>query len=317
MAHLAQLVWIHQQYAPKDAIPDIFGDPFLVSQNRLFRNTRKGVLDKGYRFIAGGSPLAKYYEAAPLLMLGELLSERTLPYRSTLPPVQQLLSRTPTIEIEDHVLLSLATKNVVFHESLHGFGSHYIDSELDEAGITDPGQRFVIASALVESFANTVERLAFHEAIEPMHRLFLLMNTYVTYSAETCKLLNDIVSHFGPRSAFRMGMGVLCLLNLRRTDPSAADLATIADSAAVPQSLTKAERRLLTESANFLWGLPREFRDGTSRFFYRMHSHEKEYLDISGQPSFAPPCTAEMISHWADTMFDHVWESQTEGADSI
>ena len=137
-------------------------------------------------------------------MLGELLSERTLPYRSTLPPVQQLLRRTPNLEIEDHLLLSLATKNVIFHESLHGFGFQHIDSELDEAGITDAGERFVIASALVESFANAVERLAFHEAIAPMHRLFLSMNTYVTYPAETCQLLNDIVSHFGPRCAFRM-----------------------------------------------------------------------------------------------------------------
>ena len=314
MAHLAQLVWIHQQYAPKEAIPDIFGDPFLVSQNRLFRNTRKQVLEDGYRFVADGSPLTKHYEAAPLLMLDELLSKRTLPYRSTLPPVQQLLGRMPSIEIEDHLLVSLATKNVVFHESLHGFGSHYIEAEMDHAGVTDEKERFVISSALIESLANTVERLAFHEAIAPMHRLFLLMNTYVTFSVDRCNLLNDIVAHFGPRTTFRMGMGVLCLLNLRGTDPTSDDLTIIADSAAAPRTLSRAEKRLLTESAHSLWGLSRGFRDGTSRFFYRMHGCEDEYLGISGQSSFAAPCTCAMISHWADTMFDHVWESQPTDA---
>jgi hypothetical protein len=308
---LAQLIWAHDQYLHESGLQQVLGDPCLLHVNPLFRSVREKALKHDFRFIADGSELAQSYEAAPMLMLSELLATKRIPYRLTVPPFRKLVRCTQEIAIEPALLISLASKNVVFHESLHGLGSIYIDEVLNNAGIPDFPDRFVIVSAFVEAFANSVERLSFHEVKSQLHLVFLSLNSYVSFSMDNCRLLADLVSHFGEFSVFKMAMGVLCLLNLRGADPSYQDLTLLAEAATHGRVLDQAELHFLTDSSRVLWGLAKGFRNDTSKFFYRMHGRETEYQTFLNQPSFAEPCTCKLMMEWAERMYGVIFHSVT------
>lgn len=303
----AILLWMHDQYSSASAVPEVIGDAYLIRHNFSFKQTRDALKREGYRFISDGSELSKCYAAAPLLMLNELLIQKAIPYRSNLIPLRNLERRCPHIAIEGGMLLPLFGRNVLFHESLHCIAALRVDAVLDRAGIDNPAYRFVMGAALVEAFANAVERLAFHEADAPLHLLFLRMNSYIEFDVETCRLLKDLVSHFGLRKVFRMAICTLCVLNLRASAPSFKDVAFIGERGADNNKLGTAELRLWTESCRKLWGLSKTFRDQTSKFFYEMHGYGKEYNSLLQQATFAPPCTFRVMQCWADAMFEYLF----------
>jgi hypothetical protein len=296
------LLWINDQYRLDGTLHDVIGDGYLLQHNSLFRRARQLFRGEGGAFVCDASNLARSYTAAPLLMLDDILSSRLIPYCANSLALRRLVRQAPGIPVCEEFLITLLNRNFLFHETLHCIGSVRVDNILKVGDTIDSAHTFVIKSAFVEAFANAIERLSFYEAQVPLHLLFMRMNSYVSFNADTCKLLADMRVHFGLKQLFRMGLAVLCLLNLRRSDPTMSDLTTIAEQACSERRLTLAELRLCAETSRRLWGLSKAFRNETSLFFYQIHGCEHAYNSLALQSSFAPPCTSELMFSWADSM---------------
>lgn len=299
----AALLWIDSQYVSVRSQPIALGDSYLLHHNDLYRKTREHLTGLGF-LLDSQEPLASWYHAAPLLTLREILGQKVIPFLKTSTALAQLAESAPCIDVSEEILLRLIKTNVFYHESLHCVGAPLVQQLVNATVKAPPEVLFVLTSALVEAFANTVERLSFYQADQPLHLLFLRMNSYISFNQDTCQLIRDIVSHFGFRNTFRFGMGVLSVLNLREKDPTGDDLIFIAEAACDDRMLSLAERSLLSTSATQCWGLSRSFRDVTSHFFYRQHNSERAYLMSLHDKPFSAPGTLNLFLKAADVLHE-------------
>jgi hypothetical protein len=297
---ISALLWVDEQYHTKTSLAEALGDSYLMHHNPMFRITRHAILEKGFLLISDDSDLARSYSGAPLLVLDDLYQKRQIPFRSNRSALKSLLERAPDIKVSEKVLLGIVSRNVIFHEALHCCGLPIAEELLQPVPFEDEASRFVVTSSLVESFANTVERLAFSFPEVPLHSLFLKMHSYVSFDAYTCALLRDLVAHFGIRLVFTMGICITCQLNLYSCNPSQKTLTALAETIFKEFRLNIADKRFITETASRIWGLSRSFRDDTSAFFYRSHGCQQEYERIAHDEPFTFPCTCEAVASCAD-----------------
>jgi hypothetical protein len=135
-------------------IYDIFGDSFLYRNNLIHRNVRKKVISMGATFAIDQSG---HYFSAPLLMLSRIVGTKNIPFFPTGAVLRDLCLKNISIKLEDLKFLGL-TKNYVTHESAHIIFDE--EHQKHEANLSTESER-VLAILLGESFANTVETLAY------------------------------------------------------------------------------------------------------------------------------------------------------------
>lgn len=135
-------------------ISDVFGDSFLYRNNIVHKNIRKKVISMGATFSVDQSG---HYFSAPLLMLAQIVGTKNIPFLPTGTVLRDLCLKNISIKLEELKFIGLS-KNYVTHESAHII----FDEEFQkhEPDLSTKNER-ILAILLGESFANTVETLAY------------------------------------------------------------------------------------------------------------------------------------------------------------
>lgn len=164
-----------------------FGDSYLCSKNKIFRNIRKETLGLGYSFSADQN---NNYLALPLSQLATVLSTKKIPYVDNLSVLESIESQMPSQASWTDIRDSFR-KNFLFHESCHAVARHYA---IDKYPVLD--------MLIEESFANSCELLAVVEAEQSAHKIFYEWNSY-TALHEAKTNLKNAMEEFGSVLFFR------------------------------------------------------------------------------------------------------------------
>ena len=297
MGNAATFLWVDGQYDATDALLGSLGDRFLLHHNALYRHTRKSLLLSGYSFVSDASRLCVNYRVAPLLTLDVIYREKKIPFEENSTVLAGMGEALAGVEISEGTVLAFCKKNVHFHEALHCVAKERLRSWIRSQTFVHPKIAFVIESAYIEAFANAVERVAFFEATVPLHLFYLQMNSYVSFSEATVKLMRDLVEAFSLKNLLRMAFCVLCILNLRAQEPSREDLTMIAISSCNDRVLRPGDLSLFRETAVKCWGLSKEFRTTTADLYYRLHQAEEVFAESLKLSSFSEPA---FLAHMLD-----------------
>lgn len=164
-----------------------FGDSYLCSKNRIFRNIRRETLGLGYSFSLDRNDA---YLALPLSQLATVLSNKIIPYVDNVGVLESIESQIPGRANWADIRDSLR-KNFVFHESCHAVARHFA-----------VGASPILDMLIEESFANTCELLAVVDAEQFAHKIFFEWNSYSALHESRVNLKNAI-EEIGPGLFFK------------------------------------------------------------------------------------------------------------------
>ncbi|MES3036481.1 MAG: hypothetical protein V4736_01120 [Bdellovibrionota bacterium] len=178
-----------------------FGDGFLYTNNRIYKNVREAVIKNGYSF---SSEQNSFYQALPFSQLERILANKVIPLNDNVTVLEQLTARLrDAIEWDD--ISDGLKKNYVFHESCHGVARAVAKDTLtslkDMASIESQRLR-TLQILMEESFSNTCELLAVSEAQDPIHRIFYEQNSY-TFLFEDRTNLKNAMRDIGEKIVFK------------------------------------------------------------------------------------------------------------------
>lgn len=296
---------MEDQLSPKCSLNDVLGDRFLLTYNFFYARTREAIDRASCQFICETDRLVTNYASLPLLFLDSIVASRQIPYLPTARAWRSVSERCPDLECSEELLLSLTTRNVLFHESLHCVGNMMTDHLALNETVSDTSVAAVVRAVLVEGFATALERLSFADATTPLHRLFLLANSYVVLSQEDCELLKDMVSHFGMTSLLSVATVLMCDLTRRSIDPDDQGLDLMFAMLANRNYIDCAERRFLSLGLRRLFGLSKGFRTDTTRLYFRSLGLESRYETASLGALGQEPFSWALMRKWASAVTEN------------
>ena len=263
---LDRLLTLDEQSQTKDSLRSALGDSYLCAHSRLFSAVRNEVIRSGARFT--DRPSSEFL-AFPLGELENIVTQKTFPYVDNVTAMSSLNNSAAGALLWDHVADNLRP-NYVFHESCHLIArSRQKPSEIS----TLNGKLTTLL--LEESFANTAEFFLIADADEPVHRIFLELNSYFTVFEDRTNL-KKAIALYGIRPLFRfMHLSYLHanFLNENLTDPTLKTIIEISGFASAP------ELRVLRSLSENVFALNPRFRYATAEMHLRTHGHTLSVYD--------------------------------------
>src|ERR1051326_6936606 len=119
MLQIADILNSDARYPEAQALPDILGDRYLYSRNKIFKAIRDSVLNFGYKFSKEHTQQWIDYQVFPLLSLQGFFDSKVIPYIDNGLCAALLVRKIPTIALEPKFLLDSMKKNYLLHESTH------------------------------------------------------------------------------------------------------------------------------------------------------------------------------------------------------
>lgn len=276
---LANLLWVDDQYQITNALPDAFGDRYLMSMNSVFSNIRASFHKFGFRYSADGSQLWKNYNVAPLFCLQNMIDEGAVPYTDNVATLRQVLSKSSELATTPVLLVNLVKRNYLLHESAHLVAHEVIQQQGSLVSLlcTTKRQEFVLKALICEAFANTVETIAAAHADSDTHRFFFLFNSYVEYSLISKPLLRRAALLFDMRCVFRFAFFTFLFQNACGCTPTDLALDCYTDLAFGNKMPSERDRLLLKLLSQKVFQLNVDFVKNTSPIFFRLHGCEDEF----------------------------------------
>ena len=166
----------------------VLGDTFLYNQNKIFRNRREMALQQKIKFKKADNS----YNTSSLLCLPQILKQKSVPFSENKNALINLDLPAKKITVDDLVFLG-TKKNHLLHETSH------VIMWLVARRTVDLSVKIELMTALLlsESYANYSETIANCFAKTELHRHYLALNSFWSYSSEEVKTLSLLQKKYG------------------------------------------------------------------------------------------------------------------------
>lgn len=118
MVDLAELARLHQEATHPDRLDDVFGDGALLARLKPLARLRQRVRAFGYRFVSLDT-LPGIYTILPLVLLPEILEQRTIPYRANARTMIDFAAGATGPIFDEVTFEDTSPLCLVHHESAH------------------------------------------------------------------------------------------------------------------------------------------------------------------------------------------------------
>ncbi len=276
---LANLLEQHQTYsAAPGALKNSFGDGFLLTKNRIYKNVRTLAAANDFRFSSAQNDA---YRVLPLSQLDDVLKTKTIPYFDNVSVLESLEQKIPRETVWDDISDNLKG-NAVFHEACHAVARSLTNgfaAKLSRETKIDPPQSKTLAMLLEESFANTCELLSIIDADDQSHRIFLELNSYIYMLGDRVHLRNAREMMGAPALGKFILLTYLYANFLRdfneQTFMRSVRLATGEDAPVDAKNL-----KSLRQLSKIAFQLNPRFREVTTRFYLRLNGIKTDVLQL-------------------------------------
>lgn len=290
---VARLLAIDAECEAANALNGVVGDRYLYCHNAIFRSIRDAAIYAGCDFSAADSRLLRNYLSLPLFSLANILAQRTIPYLENAYALEEVLRQNADTALPVRFLLQNIRPNYLLHEASHFVGEQKARDEAWEF-CESPRQRFTITSILIESFANTIERLASSGDCHLIHAIFFRMNSYMDYEPARWTVANRGLKAFGLHAVYKLAFLSYVLSNISDDKITAAIVDRIAELI-WERPLCQDERELVVQLIGFGYRINSKFRDETSRLYFRWHGCESEFASLQASSLIMDDHTSEAI----------------------
>jgi len=196
-----EILAVHECTKSQSNLPSVFGDGFLNTKSKIFKNVRKRALESGVKFAPANEDWLFQYTYYPLAFLSKIYDLRTIPcvesYNSILYLKEHLHQKT---------LPNRFNQTSIFHETCHMLANDFFGGGApDFSKVSDPEGRHRLTSKVlaVEAFANAAEFLLANETSDAEFRLFTRYNIFMSYNTNSYCILKYLFEKFGTGAVFR------------------------------------------------------------------------------------------------------------------
>ena len=243
-----------------------FGDSYLCSKNRIFRNIRKEALKLGYSFSADRND---DYLALPLSQLANVLATKKIPYVDNVNVLKNLEVQNPNLANWNDIRDSFR-KNFVFHESCHAVAR--------KAAV---GENPILDMLIEESFANTCELLAVIEAENIPHKIFFEWNSYSALHEGRTNLKNAL-NEIGEAEFFKYIFFGYLHSNFLRANIEETQLARVVKIVAKNEPSAR-QLKTLKAMLKICFTLDAGFKEVTTGFYMKLQGIATEHAQLPKQ----------------------------------
>lgn len=308
MPKLSVLLWVDDEFHDDEgiAIDHSLGDKFLLAMNPIFARIRRLTIDCGGRYSTDATPAWRDYQNAPLFCLGMILDTGVIPYVANGETLRRIVASSPTVDVDGRAISRLLKKNVVMHESAHLCADRILNRPIVQG---NDRSEFVLRCLIAESLANMIELVVGSLADSDMHRLFFLLNSYITIISPRVSLLRASLLIAGLRDIMRLGLVTYLYLNSHES--SVPD--NFADKAIerVVPGLSPEDSAILRQLVNTGFALSYTFRADTTPLFFSLYNSVQDYRLFA--EGFTDPFTLdERIMSMIDTLVTVVFPPTDE-----
>ncbi|AZZ36303.1 hypothetical protein CIK05_05695 [Bdellovibrio sp. qaytius] len=240
------------------------GDGYLVENNAVYGAVRKKAQALDFKFSA--NPTLEYL-AFPMSQLENILSAKTIYFQNNSTILSEIDQKIPQQIEWDHIGGNLKA-NYTFHESCHAI-ARTISNRLGLAAATSQKTKLV-TMLLEESFANTCEFMAIHDAADATHKTFLEVNSFFTKFDDRTHLRN-LVQEVGFKKVFKFMMFAYLHSNFLNEHFSSQEFTRVT-------KLTFDHKALKNLSKN-AFELSPGFRFNTTELYLRFNGIKEPVLD--------------------------------------
>ena len=240
------------------------GDGYLVANNAVYSAVRKKAQDLNFKFSA--NPTLEYL-AFPMSQLENILSSKTIYFQNNSAILSEIDQKIPQQIDWDHIGGNLKA-NYTFHESCHAI-ARTISNRLGLSKTTDVKTKLV-TMLLEESFANTCEFMAIHDAQDVTHKTFLEVNSFFTKFDDRTHLRN-LVQEVGFNKVFKFMLFAYLHSNFLNEHFSQSEFTRVT-------KLTFDHKALKNLSKN-AFELSPGFRFNTTELYLRLNGINEPVLD--------------------------------------
>jgi hypothetical protein len=249
-------------------IENIFGDRYLIANNRIFRAVRKQSLELGFRF---SNERSEEYEALPFTQLEKLISEKKIPIIFNRQAVEYVANKVPTatwVDIADGFRRCFA-----FHESCHAVARASFSK-----GNRKPNSPkcALLLRLLEESFANTCELFGIADCHDLTSLALYEANSY-TALWEAKDTLQEV--GWDPSAFFYVLTHYLRANFLAPPALSSAEQDQLLKIYHLASGSPKKPSPALEELAGFAYTLDENFRRTTSRLYLQLNNLPSDLED--------------------------------------
>lgn len=189
---ISEVLAIHNSYKANQSHKDILGDPLLMQDNPIYRNIKLFALKIGCKY----SEAWMQYLALPFHELNKIVETKNIPYVPNARMLQELENKRAGIFTTETMHMP---ESYHMHEAAHVVAEHlFTDVQLR----TD--QEKILKTILCESFANTIDALAWLAAEEDIHQYFLRHNCYMKADKEDVLAMRRLSKSLGFRELFKL-----------------------------------------------------------------------------------------------------------------
>lgn len=284
MAKLKHILELHDQHTTQGSLGDSLGDGYLLATNALVRNLRQAAVRFGYRFT---NVRFHAYDVMPLVVLPDILREKTVPYRDNVSVLRGIEAACPGVFDFEEVPLSGQSANLVLHESAHGVAHEVL--KLHPLGVdrfamrprmrmNDDGHFRVHSAALDlllgEAFANSCEMMANLPLADREARLIFGQSSYLFMAEADRPRYLDAIRIFGFEGAFKAVIFSYLYSNFLFRSEEQCDLEGVAREILGRSMPTAEEIRILGRVFAPAFALDPAFRLCTATFYFRLSGYE-------------------------------------------
>ena len=268
------------------ALPEVFGDSFLIEHNAIYKSVRTSAVECGFQYTtAAENELWSDYQLMSLACLDQLISTKCIPCYPTKRVLRKLndqRSFEKPLPLQ-FFLMTLALNNH-FHESSHAVGYHVLsmDSDLLNVMADSDREKRVWASLVTEALANTVEYIAWMMSSSLAERVFLRLNAPSSYEDPDLRAFAQYVdSVFGRQFLFERAFCSFLLGRLYSdimSERRQADLASIFE-----EDRTEDEKKIAAIVLRTSKGLRADFREIVAPSYFSLLGLQNDYEKVIGR----------------------------------
>lgn len=240
------------------------GDGYLVANNSVYAAVRKKAQALDFNFSS--NPTLEYL-AFPMSQLENILSSKTIYFQNNSTILAEIDNKTPQVINWDHIGGNLKA-NYTFHESCHAI-ARTLSERLGLATSSDQKTKLV-TMLLEESFANTCEFMAIHDAQDATHKTFLEVNSFFTKFDDRTHLRN-LVQEVGFKLVFKFMIFAYLHSNFLNEHFSSNELARV--------TKLSFDHKALKNLSKNAFELSPGFRFNTTELYLRLNGINEPVLD--------------------------------------
>jgi hypothetical protein len=308
MIKIASLMKLHDGYSTENSLKHNLGDGFLCSRNAFFSAIRDWAIDQGMLFSTEASPLWQQYQALPFFSLQDIFEQSVVPYLDNVSVFRNVLKRDPALTLPLQFILDSLKKNYILHESSHYVAYMALNNEkhTDGAPVSD-NEWFVTYCLLSECMARIIERFAIFHSDSDFHSVLLQFNCYTKVSTKSQEIYDKAAALATAPQLFYLGL-MMALWSNVTPDPIPPETRAYFFDAAFGKAEAQAkESEEMIEFAKMMSSLSPEFREYTTRSYFRLYGCEREF-DHALTSSIADSMRLQWISNCFHALVGSLFE---------